>query len=172
VITTLRQAEIEQVLVVLGPHGEALAAPARAAGAEVLVLLQKTPEMRATVEVGLAHLEEFWHPTADDAWLLIPADHPTLEAGVVRQLVQAYTVEPSHSLIVPTYQGRRGHPTLIAWRHVAALRKLPAGQGLNVYLREQETHELPVTTPVVLDDLDTPADYERLLKVWAGERRP
>jgi CTP:molybdopterin cytidylyltransferase MocA len=124
--------------------------------------------MRATVEAGLGWLEEKFSPKPDDAWLLAPADHPTLDAAVVRQLVAARTENPQASVLIPTHAGRRGHPALIAWKHVEGMRALPPGQGLNVYLRRQEaeTLELPVAAESILCDLDTAEDYERLRREW------
>lgn len=164
VVAALRGGGLEQVLVVAGAHVTGLAELAEGAGASVCLLAEETADMRATVERGLCWLEEKFGPRPEDDWLLVPADHPTLEATVVRQLLAARAAHPEASVVVPTFAGRRGHPTLIAWKHVAGMRALPAGQGLNVYLRRQaaETLELPVTTDSVLCDLDTPEDYERL----------
>lgn len=168
VIDTLQRAAVESILVVLGPHGTELAALAAAAGALVVVLPEATPDMRATVEHGLRWLEERFQPQPNDAWLLVPADHPTLAASVVRGLLAARQEHPSQSIFIPTFQGKRGHPALIAWRHVAGIRRLPRGQGLNGYFRQQggETQEVPVASSAILTDLDTPDDYERLLRDW------
>jgi molybdenum cofactor cytidylyltransferase len=59
---------------------------------------------------------------------------------------------------------RRGHPTVIAWKHVAGIRALANGEWINSYLRAQssETLEVPVADAGILDDLDTPADLDRL----------
>jgi molybdenum cofactor cytidylyltransferase len=110
-------------------------------------------------------LEERFAPAGEDDWLLAPADHPTLDAGVVRELARARAGNPQASIVVPTWEGKRGHPTLIAWRHVAGLRAHPTGEGLNAYLRRHaaETLEVPAGAEV-LADLDTPEDYERLLE--------
>jgi molybdenum cofactor cytidylyltransferase len=166
VVAALGQAGVEPVLVVLGPHVADLAGPAREAGAVVLVLPEATPDMRATIEHGLAWLQEQYHPAPGDAWLLVPADHPTLEPAVVRRLVEAWRQRPDCSIVVPTWQGRRGHPALIGWSHVAGLGGHPAGEGLNTYLRRhaEQTLEVPVEAPNVVEDLDTPEDYERLLR--------
>jgi molybdenum cofactor cytidylyltransferase len=164
VIVTLHVGGVEQVLVVVGPHVPELAPLARAAGADVCRLADETPDMRATVHRGLNWLEEHLHPRPDDAWLLAPADHPALDADVVRQLCVAYARQPGQTILMPTYERRRGHPTLVEWRHVAGIRAMPAGQGLNVYFRAhaEETLELPMTSANVLCDLDTPEDYDRL----------
>jgi molybdenum cofactor cytidylyltransferase len=128
--------------------------------------------MRATVEQGLRWLEERFRPRADDLWLLVPADHPTLTASVVLALKRASRGHPEHSIFVPTYQNRRGHPLALTWRHVAGIRAHPVGEGLNTYVRQHaaDTMEVPVDTEAVLWDLDTPEDYERLRQHWSSER--
>jgi molybdenum cofactor cytidylyltransferase len=168
VIAVLGQVEVRPVLVVIGPHVPELAPLAAGAGAEVLRLTEVTADMRATVEHGLRWLEEHCRPTPDDGWLLVPADHPTLDAAVVRQLLQARAANPDRSLVVPTFGGRRGHPAWIGWRHVAGIRALPGGQGLNTYLRRHtaETFEVPMDTADILRDLDTAQDYEHLRQAW------
>lgn len=163
VIAALRGGGVERVLVVVGPHVADLVPLARVAGAEVLLLSEPTTDMRATVEHGLRWIEDRFAPQPDDVWLLAPADHPVLSQAVVRQLLDA-AGSPACSIAVPVHGGRRGHPTLIRWRHVAGIRALPVGVGVNAYLRERraETLEVPVADAGVLADLDTPEDYERL----------
>ena len=166
VVGTLKQAGVGPVLVVLGPPGEIDLAPlAASAGAHTLVLPEPTADMRATVEHGLRWLEERFRPSPEDDWLLVPADHPTLDAAVVGALRRALAADPGKSIAVPTWLERRGHPALLTWKHVAGIRAHPAGEGLNTYLRRcvAETVEVPAT-PEVLEDLDTPEDYERLLR--------
>jgi molybdenum cofactor cytidylyltransferase len=173
VIGALRQAGVEEVLVVLGPHVAELRPLAERAGAGVHVLPEETPDMRATIEAGLRFLEERFHPAPDDDWLLVPADHPTLDPGVVRQLLRARSEHSEKTIAIPTYQGQRGHPALIRWRHVAGIQAHSSGEGLNTYLRQQagETLEVPVESADILLDLDTPEDYERLRQRWPVEER-
>jgi molybdenum cofactor cytidylyltransferase len=165
VVAALRTGGACPILIVIGPHVADLAPLAERAGGTVLQLAEETPEMRATVEQGLGWIEEHCTPAPADDWLLVPADHPALDAGVVRQLLAVRAQFPQHSILIPTFQGRRGHPTLIAWKIVPALRALPTGQGLNAYFRQHQSEvaEVPVETASILVDLDTPEDYERLL---------
>jgi CTP:molybdopterin cytidylyltransferase MocA len=168
VVAALRDGGVGHVLVVVGPHVPELAPLAEAAGAAVLRLPEATADMRATVLHGLSWLEERFHPSPDAAWLLAPADHPAAGAGVVRALLAAYAASPSRSVIVPVHGGRRGHPTVIAWRHVAAIRAWPAGEGLNGYLRSQmgETLEVEAADAGVVADLNTAEDYEHFRRTW------
>jgi molybdenum cofactor cytidylyltransferase len=165
VIATLRQAGIDQILVVIGPHVAELAPIARQAGGHALLLADETPDMRATVEHGLDWIDKHLQPRTDDAWLLVPADHPTLKPGIIHELLTARQRRPGCSIFVPTHAGRRGHPTLIAWKHVPVIKMFPRDCGLNQYLRKQcdETLQVPVDDEAVLFDLDTPEDYDRLV---------
>jgi molybdenum cofactor cytidylyltransferase len=166
VLAAVRAASVADVLVVVAPDADELARVATSAGAHVLQLDHDTPDMRASCEYGMAWIETQFRPDADDAWLLLPADHPTVRPDVVRALLDAARANGDKTIIVPAHQGRRGHPTLLRWSHAASIRALPPGQGLNAFIRAHaaETMELEWPSDEILRDLDTPEDYERLLK--------
>ncbi len=169
VIDALHGGGVEHVLVVIGPHVAELVPLAQNAGAEALLLPCETPDMRATVEAGLCALQERFRPRPNDCWLLVPGDHPTLDGSVIQQLLHAKTMVPERTIVVPSFQGKRGHPTLIEWKHVAEISRWPRAEGINTYLRRSaaETLELPVAADTILADLDTPEDYEKLLQFTA-----
>jgi len=168
VLVALRQACLTEILVVLAPHGDELISIADRAGASFVRLTEETPDMRATIEHGLTWLTERWRPKPEDGLLLCPADHPTLDTRVVTKLIDQASAKrdagSTASIWVPTFEGKRGHPTLVKWHHLKGIRAMPAGRGLNRYFREHaaETEEVPWNSPEILLDLDTPADYERL----------
>jgi molybdenum cofactor cytidylyltransferase len=170
VVQAVTNADVCCVLVVTGPDESALSTLAEKAGAAVLRLTEDTAEMRDTIERGLEWLEDRYQPAPEDGWLLLPADHPCIDSEVVRQVIKSKEAAPEKSIVVPSFEGTRGHPTWIAWRHVAGIRALERGLGLNAYLRryQQETLELPVAAESVLWDLDTPEDYERLVARIGG----
>ncbi len=150
VIAALKQAGVEQVLVVVGPHVPELAALAEKAGAHVCQLAEQTADMRMTVEHGLNWLEERFSPRAEDTWLLVPGDHPALDPVDCATTGGCPSSHyPNCSIFLPTHGGRRGHPTLLTWKHVAAIRTCPAGVGLNTYVRQcvAETWEVHVDSP-------------------------
>ena len=165
VIAALRAGGVDAVLVVTGVHAPEVAELSRAAGAEALVLERPTRDMRETVFAGLRWAEEQTSPGAGDAWFLAPGDQPTLSPAIIRDLIAYWhSSDRRASIVVPNHDGERGHPTLIGWQHVKPMREMPSDVGINWYLRrhEDETFELPVDAPAVLDDMDTPEDYARL----------
>src|SRR5207237_5181625 len=115
-------------------------------------------------EIGLARLEELFHPASSDFWFLVPGDHPSLDPFVARQLIDACSSNPRYSVFIPVHEGKRGHPALLKWDHVARIREFPRDQGLNLYLRERraETMEVPTDSISILQDLATPGDYAKL----------
>lgn len=167
VVHTLRAAGVEEVLAVIGPHVADLVELAERAGALVHLLDEETPDMRATIEAGLAWLEEHRQPTDDDHWLLVPADHPALDAEVVRQILSA-SAEQRRRIVIPTHEGKRGHPAVIPWQLVSAMRAAPADNGINHFFRAhpERVLELPAASADMLLDLDTPADYARLQQLF------
>jgi molybdenum cofactor cytidylyltransferase len=168
VISAIRNGGIENVLLVVGPSLPKLEEIGKKAGALVCSLAQETADMKATVQEGLRWLEQRFNPQADDFWCLVPGDHPTLEAGTIRELLQAQAQQIGYSIFIPVFAGKRGHPSLIQWKHVAPILQLAGDQGINSYLRRQnkETLEVPVTSPSILWDLDRPEDYEQLRQTW------
>ncbi len=168
VVSALRSGGADNVVVVIGPHLPELVPLAETAGAAVCRLTEPTPNMRATVERGLAWVEEHLRPQPPDTWLLAPADHPALDPMAIRELCDSYLRDPSRSILVPVHGGRRGHPALIAWRHVEGIRAHPADRGINAYFRDHasEVREVLVPSAGVLCDLDTPEDYDRLRAGW------
>jgi molybdenum cofactor cytidylyltransferase len=165
VVSCVRSAGVDDVVVVTAPAADDLARAAEAAGAQVARLAEDTPDMRASCLYGLAFIEQRFQPRDDDGWLLLPADHPTLRPGIVRAILEGAQRLPDQTIFVPTWRGRRGHPTWLRWSHVARLRTTPADQGLNRYIRAHgdETCELAWTSDEILRDLDTPEDYQQIL---------
>ncbi len=166
VLHALRESGVTRTLVVAAPRDDELARLAERAGAITLRLEADTPDMQATCQHGLRWLRDAFAPTDDDAWLLCPADHPTLDARVARAVREAGEASPAHSIVVPTFEGKRGHPTWMRWRHADAVLALPPDTGVNVHLRRHrdETLELAWPDGAILRDLDTPDDYARLLR--------
>ena len=132
VVVALREGGVERVLVVVGPHVPELVSLASAAGSDVLALPESTPDMRVTVERGLAWIAERYDPAPNDCWLLAPADHPAFSPAVVSQLLNAAT-DSSCSVIVPVHKGRRGLPPFSAGDTRSAS-PLPTGED-HKYLR-------------------------------------
>lgn len=128
------------------------------------------PDMRASVEHGLTEIERRFAPSPDAGWLLIPADHPVVDPQIVQQLIESWN-DCDADVLIPTFNGRRGHPTIFRWSLVEPIRKLPADCGLNTLVHDDTivVMELPVDSDSILLDLDTPEDFDRLSRRFADK---
>ena len=162
VVQTLLGAGLSRCIVVVRPGDLALAHAAELAGAEVVMPVVAPIDMRQSVECGLR--QGLLTTPAYDGWVLVPADHPTLNPAVIRELITAWQASPTR-IAVPVFEGRRGHPTIFPWGLVPEILALPPNCGLNQLLRSQPERvlEVSVSDRRVLDDLDTPEDWKRLL---------
>jgi molybdenum cofactor cytidylyltransferase len=163
VIRSLRDGGAQRVVVVAPPadaaEGPPIADEARLAGAEVVVPVTRPAEMRDSIELGLKTLAKGDLP---DHLLLTPGDHPGLTAELVSQIVERAVNTPDR-LVIPTYNGRRGHPIAIPWKIAICVHDLPAGAGFNALVAQYSDKVAELTLPhaEILADLDTPEDLGR-----------
>jgi len=165
VFDALLQSEIDQSVVVVPPGDELVPELARTRNIAVLRLTEPTSDMRATVVQGLDFVTSASVPNLPDAFLLVLGDQPSISSRVIGAILDMFR-RTRQSIIVPTYRGKRGHPVLFSWSQVAAIHALPRNRGINYLLHQAGAGvaECPIDDPGVVQDLDTPQDYARLLE--------
>ena len=57
-----------------------------------------------------------------------PGDYPGITAEIVAQLVE-YAARMPDRIVIPSHDGRRGHPIVLPWEVAAQIHSLPAGAG-------------------------------------------
>jgi molybdenum cofactor cytidylyltransferase len=87
---------------------------------------------------------------------LIPADIPLVPPRVYRQLL---TLEAD--VVVPSFQGRNGHPVCLSRAIISTILQEPDESSLRDVLKRAGIRALEVDTEEILIDIDTPEDYER-----------
>jgi len=163
VLTTLHQAKVDPLIVVIGGAKEQVE--------RVLLDLPfsvnraynpdfEHTEMLDSLKIGMSALSE-----DVDAFLIVLGDQPQIQLDVVRVIFSEYQTG-AHDLIIPSFQMRRGHPWLVGRSLWLALSSLSADQTMRDFLNQQQDqiHYLAVDTPSILQDMDTPEDYQSALK--------
>jgi CTP:molybdopterin cytidylyltransferase MocA len=155
--------DLKTRVVVLGPDASRIR-PAIAAH-DCLVI--ENPDVDGgpivSLRCALATLESI-HPSAALVW---PVDLPHVQIATVERLVEAHRrVRPP--IVLPTFAGRRGHPVIWDQRLFEELRtsEMATRDGARavVHAHADEVQHVPVDDPGVTDFINTPADYERLIR--------
>ena len=97
-------------------------------------------------------------------------DHPAITKAVVRTLLERFEKQSSR-IIIPTCQGRRGHPVLFPAHLFPELLDAPFDEGARVVVRSHaaDVELLETGEDGILLDVDRPADYEALLERWGRQ---
>ena len=149
-------AHCSPVIVVLGHEPEVIRAGVRSAGKAVFVLNPDYSKGQfSSMQCGLRAV-----PEDAEGILFTPVDHPNIEAATVRQLIDA-----GAPIAIPQYLGRHGHPVLFRRTLIPEFLALgPDSQARQVlHGHVSEIRYLDVADPGILDDIDDPDAYHRLL---------
>lgn len=161
VVDAVLRSAVERTVVVVGREGEAIRAALAGRLAPTLEWVENTAaqaEMLDSLRLGLARF-----PATTGGFLVVLGDQPWLETGLIDHLIARWRAGPGN-IVVPVHGGRRGHPLLFDAVFRAAVLEGLEGEGLRGLLRAhpEAIGELPWGDSSVLDDVDTPADYQRL----------
>jgi len=160
VLSTLNSVGISPLITVTGAARTSVERILRDLPFEVVIAHNPRPdssEMMDSLRIGMALL-----PADLDAFLIVLGDQPQIQSDIVSQLLQLFH-ETGHSLIIPSYQMRRGHPWLIGRENWGELLALEPQQTLRDFLKQNSSQirYLEVNSASILEDLDTPDDYKR-----------
>jgi molybdenum cofactor cytidylyltransferase len=154
-------AGIERRVVVLGHYADKIK--------EAMDLSEATVTQSRDLEAGpigsiWAGLDTLAHDPVD-AVVVWPVDRPHIAVATVEALEDAFraTHQP---IVVPTYQGKRGHPVLFARAVFAELLGAPRDDGARTVVHKDPMRvaEVAVEDAAVLEDFNTPEDYKKLLR--------
>ena len=165
VLSAVDAPEIAARIITVRADDHALAELVTRAGATVLSPRYDPADMRESVEAGLGFVEEHYTPAKTDAWMLLPGDSVGLTRHAVSTLLTAWRTCDA-DMLVPRWQDKGGHPTLFRWPLADVLRKLDGSLGVNALRKRPDVSVLEhhMTEPGVIQDMDTPADYDTVLK--------
>lgn len=157
VVEAVRSGGIERMVVVLGHRaGEVEAALAGTGVTFAFNARYGSGEMLESLRTGL-------NEVAGDcrAVLLCLGDQPQILPSTVRDVLHAGESAGWERIVIPSHNMRSGHPILLPEAIWGDIRT--ASGTLRDILRDHRERVLylPVDTPTVLADLDTPEDYAR-----------
>ena len=157
VVDELLCSPVDQVFVVTGEAAEPIVEAMAGRDVRFVTNPLAGAEMLGSVRCGFSAM-----PEQCTAALVALGDQPSLAAGVVEDLVQAFRAS-GRGIVVPTHRGRRGHPLLIAMHYREEILTQYENVGLRGLLQAhpEDVLGVEVAAPGILDDVDRPEDYRR-----------
>ncbi len=164
-IDSLLEAGVNEIVVVLGHRADDLRN--KLSGVRFALNPDPDSEMGASIAAGVRELSEDARAT-----LIALADHPAVPAAVVSAIIEEWT--RGARIVIPTWQGRGGHPVLIDLSLKPELLNLPASGGLRVLFEShrEEIRRRVVDSPFIARDMDTWDDYRTLHLEATGKPAP
>ena len=142
----------DEVLAVLRPGHDALAAMLRSEGARVAYCADAEQGMATSLAFGISSC-----PTAD-GWLVALADMPWVAPKTIRSVTDA--LRAGAMIAAPSLHGRRGHPVGFANALAGELIALSGDQGAKTVI-QSHLDQLTIihsSDPGILQDIDLPGD--------------
>ena len=131
--------------VVLGAHAKMIADAVRLAANEVVINEDWEQGQLSSIHAGIRSL-----PAGTDGMILCLVDHPLISSRLVDDLIARFYRErhgARSAIVLPVYQGKRGHPVIFSARVYEELLAAPMDQGARAVVWAHAAEVAEVATP-------------------------
>jgi CTP:molybdopterin cytidylyltransferase MocA len=160
VIQACEAAGLNRRVVILGPDIGKLPENIDLHGSTVV--RNPTPESGPIGSIRLGLEAVINHPV--EAVLVWHVDRPHVSLATLAALIDRFR-DGGAAIVLPEFQGRRGHPVLFGRAVFEELRQVPEEKGARAVVRADPSRVAVVVVddPAILQDINTPEDYKALL---------
>ena len=154
-LENLVMSRVNEVIVVLGHRADDFLPLIRGKKVKAVINPHYSQGMSTSLRRGLDAVA-----SESQGFMIALADQPFIPPEVIDLLIDAFQ-GTSKGIVVPTFQGRRGHPVIFHRRYMEGLRSLSGDQGGRELLHgnPEDLLEVEVDCPGVITDIDTLEDY-------------
>lgn len=160
-LESILEAGVDDVTVVIRPGAKDVAEALRGFPVRLAVNDRLGSDMAASVRAGLGATD-----ARATGILVCLSDYPLVKPFTLAAMKQEHLAGPG-AIVIPTHQGRKGHPTLFPRSALAEIATLPTLRDIIRRHRDLIVH-LEVDDEGILLDMDTPEDYRRILQRTGG----
>ena len=159
IVDQLLASNVDEIHVVVGHKAESISAELSCRSIYIVNNPNYKSGMLSSVRCGLQNLSENCR-----AVLVVLGDQPSITTELIDQMLQTFATTEK-SILVPLYQGKRGHPILFSTQYRDEILTQYGDVGLRgvLHCHPDDIHELVVSDASVLCDMDYPEDYQREL---------
>jgi len=162
IVAALKKTQVGKIIVVLGHDAENMTREIKHLPVEVLINSDYQLGQLSSLQTAVRHLQSDEHC---DGMLVHLVDHPYIDGKLVDLMIQRF-YESTKLIVVPRYQGKRGHPVIFSRSLFGELLDAPIEQGAKavVNAHAKETLEIAAGDEGVTIDIDTPDEYRHHVK--------
>jgi molybdenum cofactor cytidylyltransferase len=145
--------------IVLGAHAEPIAKAIDISADEIVINAEWEKGQLSSIQAALHSL-----PPATDGILLCLIDHPLISAGLVSDLIARFH-ETRAPIVLPVFEGRRGHPVIFSSSVYSELEAAPLDVGARsvVWAHQNDICEHFTTEEGCILNLNDPETFARLI---------
>ena len=161
VVDSMLMSKLDSVTVVVGHCAGQVQEKLAAQPIQIVFNADYREGMLSSAQCGVRTLDK-----TTDAFALMLVDQPFITPPLIDTVVNAYN-QTEKGIAVPSYNHRRGHPTIFHRRYAGDILALGADSGGVRTLFKTYTddiHYVTVDTDWVLRDIDYREDYKRALR--------
>jgi molybdenum cofactor cytidylyltransferase len=143
--------------VVLGAHAEPIAKEVHLSGDEIVINDEWEKGQLSSIQAAIRSL-----PSGTDGMLLCLIDHPLISMTLVGELIDEFYAKRAR-ILLPVYEGRRGHPVIFAASLYDELLRAPMDKGARavVWAHAEEVREVRTTEEGCVLNLNDPQTLQR-----------
>jgi len=145
--------------VVLGAHAEPISKVVNLKADEIVINQEWEKGQLSSIQAGLRSL-----PPGTDGMLLCLIDHPLISAALVQDLIEQFN-KTKAPIVLPVYEGRRGHPVIFSATLYDELLRAPleAGARAVVWAHKGEIDEVRTNEEGCVLNLNDPETMHKEL---------
>ena len=162
IVTALKKTRVGEIIAVLGHNAEEMRQKISDLPVKIVVNPQYRQGQLSSLIAAIRAIEDGEKAQSVDGILVHLVDHPYLNPELVNLMIDRF-YETKKLIVVPRYQGRRGHPVIFSRQLFAELLAAPVDQGAKpvVHGHRGETLEIDTDDAGVTVDIDTPEEYRK-----------
>jgi len=157
--------------VVLGAHAEPIAKSIALAADEIVINDEWESGQLSSIQAAIRSLPakkglsaKEGLPDGTDGLLLCLIDHPLISKSLVNELIEVFYASSCAKIVLPLYEGRRGHPVIFPATLYQELLQAPADKGARAVVWAQSPAgilEVPTNEEGCVLNLNDPATMHR-----------
>ncbi len=149
--------QIGERRVVLGAHAESIAKSIDLSADEIVINDEWERGQLSSIHAAIRSL-----PAGTDGLLICLIDHPLISGDLVNELIEQFYVTHAN-IVLPVYEGRRGHPVIFPASLYDELLQAPMEKGARavVWAHAEEVLEVPTNEEGCVLNLNDPETLQR-----------